>query len=115
LIPIPSSPLGGSMGLSRWAVWNYAPPSESVPEKTISLKFAGVAANALATIWRVDVSHGNALTTYKAMGAPVSPTIAQIEQLRAAALLPPPEKRALQQGVIIVQVPSQGLVLLEIP
>jgi len=96
------------------AVWNYAPPSESVPEKTISLKFAGVAANALATIWRVDVSHGNALTTYKAMGAPVSPTIAQIEQLRAAALLPPPEKRMLQQGVIIVQVPSQGLVLLEI-
>ena len=96
------------------AVWNYAPPSQAVPDKTLSLKFTGVAAKASATIWRVDVSHGNVMTTYQSIGKPVSPTMAQIEQLRAAASLPSPDKKPLQQGTLTLQVPSQGLVLLEV-
>lgn len=96
------------------AVWNYAAPSQSVPEKTLSLKFTGVAANASAVIFRVDVSHGNVMTAYHAIGKPLSPTMSQIEQLRAAAALPSPEKQSLKQGILNLQVPSQGLVLVEI-
>ncbi len=96
------------------AVWNYAPPSQSVPAKIFTLRFRGVSPTNLVTISRLDADHGNALPTYERMGKPASPTMAQIEQLRAAAQLPPPEKQTLQQGLMTLQVPSQGLVLLEV-
>ncbi len=101
----------GSLAL---AVWNYAPPSQQVPPKTITLRFRGVPPSASVLISRVDRAHGDPLPAYEQMGKPASPTTLQIEKLRAAAQLPPPEQQALRGGAITLQVPSQGLVLLEI-
>jgi xylan 1,4-beta-xylosidase len=95
------------------AVWNYAAPSQEVPARTITLQFKGVPASASVQISRVDLAHGDPLPAYERMGKPASPTMAQIEQLRAAAQLPPPEKQRLRQGAITLQVPSQGLVFLQ--
>ena len=101
----------GSLAVS---VWNYAGPSQQVPVKTVTLRFSGMPAAATATISRVDATHGDPLPAYDRMGKPASPTMAQIEQLRTAAQLPPPETQRLQQGSITIQVPSQGLVLVQV-
>ena len=95
-------------------MWNYAAPSETSPTKTITLRFQGVAANASATIERVDSTHGDPLPAYEKMGRPANPTMQQIEVLRKAGQLPAPDKQALSQGSITLQVPSQGLVVLEV-
>lgn len=96
------------------AVWNYAAPSESSPTKTVTLRFQGVAPNAAATIERVDSTHGDPLPAYEKMDRPAFPTMQQIEALRKAGQLPSAEKLALSQGSITLQIPSQGLVVLQI-
>ena len=93
--------------------WNLVPPGEQGPEKTITLDFKGVKGRK-ATIWKVDDEHGNVLKLYNAMGAPKSPTMAQIKQLQSAAQLPPPEDQALEKGALTLHVPAHGLVLVEV-
>ncbi|MGH9522218.1 MAG: GH39 family glycosyl hydrolase, partial [Terriglobales bacterium] len=96
------------------ALWNYAAPSETAPVKTITLRFTGVPANASATISRVDSEHGDPLAAYDGMGKPAYPTMQQIEELRKAAQMPAPQTESLNQGSITLQIPSQGLVLLQV-
>jgi hypothetical protein len=48
------------------------------------------------------------------MGSPRSPTLAQLAELRQAARLPPPEIHDFDDGELIVSIPPQGLVLVEI-
>ena len=96
------------------AAWNYAPPAEQVPTKNLTLNFRGVPSNASVTVSRVDTTHGDPRAAYERMGRPASPTMAQIEELRKAAELPSPEHQTLQNGALTLQIPSQGLVVLEI-
>jgi xylan 1,4-beta-xylosidase len=99
------------------AVWNYAPPNskEGPPgsSKTVTLEFKGARAKQ-AMISRVDGDHGDVRPLYEKMGSPRYPTSKQIEDLRHAATLPVPEKRALKNGTLTLTLPAQGLAVIEL-
>jgi len=106
------------------AVWNYAPPAgtgasytqetyDGVPEKTFEVVVKGRGATS-ATVWRVDVNHGNVVKAYDDMGRPATPTQAQIAALKKAGALAAPERLAVRGGKLTVHVPAQGLALVEI-
>ena len=112
------------------AVWNYAPPAgtgptytpppaglvsdQLGPEKTMELKFEGVGKSAAVTLYRVDPTHGNVVPAFDAMGRPATPSRAQIVELQKAGAAAPAEHLKLEQGMLTVRVPAQGLVVLEI-
>ena len=54
------------------------------------------------------------LRVYDAMGRPKSPTLAQIERLREAAALGPPEPQDIEGSQLRISLPPQGLALIEI-
>jgi xylan 1,4-beta-xylosidase len=62
---------------------------------------------------RVDAVHGSLLAAYAGMGKPASPTQAQQQTLRNAAQLPPAEQMQLRQGQLALDVPAQGLAVIE--
>jgi xylan 1,4-beta-xylosidase len=95
------------------AAWNLFLPEQAGEPKEITLAIKGVKANARLSISRLDSRHGSLLDSYGAMGQPVYPTPAQIQQLRRAAMLPPPQAARLDHGKITLTLPPQGLVLLE--
>ena len=64
-------------------------------------------------VTRVDPDHGDVHMTYEAMGAPRYPTREQIEQLRAAAELSPPEMLDVKNASVTITIPAEGLVLVE--
>jgi xylan 1,4-beta-xylosidase len=106
------------------ALWNYAPPDGggehytppgvALAPRHFVLELHGLRAAARARLWRVDRSHGNVLHTYDAMGRPPYPTVAQIAALRAAAGLAPPQPLQIEAGVLALEVPAQGLALIEL-
>jgi xylan 1,4-beta-xylosidase len=107
------------------ALWNYAPPDGTGasytappttrgPSKTFTLKLAGVAPNAQATILRLDEDHGNVIKSYDAMGRPAFPSREQIVKLREAGRAAPAERLSLKGGSLTLQIPPQGLVLVTI-
>ena len=74
----------------------------------------GVAANARVSIQRVDEVHGNPMPAYKAMGSPHSPTPAQVASLNEASALPAAEKRRLENGILELTLPVNGLAVVEV-
>jgi len=107
------------------ALWNYAPPDGTGasytappatrgPSKTFTLKLAGVAPNAQATILRLDEDHGNVVKTFDAMGRPAFPSREQIVKLREAGRPAPAERTSLKAGSLTLQIPPQGLVVVTI-
>jgi len=107
------------------ALWNYAPPDGTGasytappatrgPSKTFTLKLAGVAPNAQATILRLDEDHGNVVKTFDAMGRPAFPSREQIVKLREAGRPAPAERTSLKAGSLMLQIPPQGLVVVTI-
>jgi xylan 1,4-beta-xylosidase len=95
------------------ALWNYAPPEQAGPAKTVTLRFKG-AHYKHALVFAVDPSHGDVHPAYEKMGSPPYPTQAQIQQLRKAAELPAPESRDLKNGELTVTLPAYGLALVEV-
>ena len=88
----------------------YTMPTTTAPAKTFDLHLAHVAAGAKVQVFRVDPDHGNVLKAFDAMGRPTgSLTRAQIEQLRDAGAMAPPESQQLDHGTLHLSVPSQGL------
>lgn len=106
------------------ALWNYAPPVGDTANYTagkpggatkhFSLALQNLPASAHATIWRVDETHGNAIAAFDAMGRPDSPSRAQIVQLRKAGKLAAPETMDVHHGKLALDVPVQGLVVIEL-
>ena len=74
------------------AAWNLVDPGQHSATRTMDLDFQGVPANASVTLQRVDNQHGNVLPWYAAMGKPLDPTPAQVEQLNRETALPAPEQ-----------------------
>lgn len=74
----------------------------------------GLTGDHRAFISRVDEKHGSLHAAYAEMGKPVSPTRAQIEVLRRAAELPPPETVPMQGGRLQLTLPPHGLAVVEI-
>ena len=95
------------------AAWNYAPPDAAGSARSLTFTFKGTKP-VHATIWRVDRDHGDVRGVYESMGAPRSPTEAQLKDLRRAADIPPPELQKLKNGQLELTIPAHGLVLVEL-
>jgi xylan 1,4-beta-xylosidase len=105
------------------ALWNYVPPDGTGDKytppatagaaKDFVLDVSGARPLRHATLWRVDVDHGNALKSYDAMGRPPFPDRAQIAALRAAGALAAPEAPTIIRGQLLISVPTHGLVVVE--
>ena len=95
------------------AVWNYAPPDKPGASRTIDLQFKDTKASH-ASIWRVDPAHGDVHAAYEKMGSPRYPSRPQVEQLRKAAALAPPEMHTLKNGALSIELPTYGLAVIEI-
>ena len=96
------------------ALWNYAPPGQTGAEKKITVRFEHTDAKKVS-LWRVDADHGDFHRAYAQMGSPASPTQVQVQKLRqtvqsAAAA----ESLEVKNSELTVEIPSSGLVLLEL-
>jgi xylan 1,4-beta-xylosidase len=106
------------------ALWNYTPPlgdskdytpgKLTGPDRHFEISVKALAANAHATVWRVDETHGNAVAMFDGMGRPAFPSREQISRLRAAAVLGAPEKIAVHGGKLTLDIPPQGLAVVEL-
>lgn len=95
-------------------VWNLVDPDQQGTAHTVRLSFAHVPPSARVSIERVDEEHGNVLKKYEAMGSPVDPTPAQVEQLNRETALPPPEETRLQDGKLELKLMANALVLVNV-
>jgi len=95
------------------AVWNYAAPGQAGSPRTVTLRLKGTKAKQ-AFISRVDPDHGDFHSAYEKMGSPQYPTQTQIEDLRQAAQLLPPEARPIERGELSLTLPGHGLALIEL-
>jgi xylan 1,4-beta-xylosidase len=91
------------------AVWNYAAPNESGEARNVHITVSGWAGTPRYHVEVLDRDHGSALDAWRAMGSPSTPTRAQYQQLRQAAL-------ATQKldGTSSFLLPSHGLALIEV-
>jgi xylan 1,4-beta-xylosidase len=64
-------------------------------------------------VTHLDPDHGDVHKAYEAMASPRYPTKQQIEKLRAAGKLAPPETHEVKDASVRLRIPSQGLVLIE--
>ena len=108
------------------ALWNYADPigtgptytmpsGPAGPERSFTMHIDHVRGSAQVKVTRVDSDHGNALKLFDSMGRPAgSLTQAQIAQLKSAGTMAPAEQMHLSHGELRLNVPAQGLVVLEV-
>jgi xylan 1,4-beta-xylosidase len=94
-------------------LWNYAAPGQAGTPRTFTLKMKGTKAKH-AVISLLDHDHGDFHSAYDKMGAPRYPTPRQIEELRHASDLPPPESRKIKDQQFTITVAPQGLALIEL-
>jgi xylan 1,4-beta-xylosidase len=104
----------GTLVVAAWNLVEMNKISEGAPIK-VSLAFQGIKSNASVSIRRVDADHGNPMPTYKAMGSPQYPTVKQVEAMNNASKLPAPEIKKLDRGVLNLELPINGLAVIEIP
>jgi xylan 1,4-beta-xylosidase len=97
------------------AVWNLVEPDQKGAPQHMRLEFRNVNAAAKVLISRVDEHHSNSFAAYRAMGSPKYPTQAQIEELNRESTLAPPEVTTLRNSALELDLPVNGLALLEIP
>lgn len=102
---------GGSLVI---AAWNLVDPGQQGATRTIELNLHNVPADAQVTIQSVDEDHGNVLPKYKAMGSPLDPTPAQVEQLNRETALPPPHPERLSNGRLKLTLPPDALDLVTV-
>jgi xylan 1,4-beta-xylosidase len=96
------------------AAWNLVDPGHQGLEKILHLSFRNVRPDAAVTIQRVDSDHGNVLREYAAMGQPLDPTPAQVEQLNRETALPAPEQTHLAAGSLELHLTPNALALIRI-
>ncbi len=96
------------------AAWNLVDPGESGSAHPMELEVHGVAANAKVAVQRVDDTHGNVLPRYAAMGKPLDPTAAQVEQLNHETAFGEPEHTTLHGGRLTLELGPNALVLVTI-
>jgi xylan 1,4-beta-xylosidase len=97
------------------AAWNLVDLDKVGSAKTIELEIRGAKSDSAVLISRVDETHANSLAAYKAMGSPRYPTPQQVESLNRAAEIPQAENARLSKGAIEVELPVNGLALIEVP
>jgi len=95
------------------AAWNLVDPDQPGAPRFFRFEFRGVKPDVQLRLTRADAQHGNTLVAYEAMGRPRYPTAAQIRQLNARAGLRAPQTLLLKNGNIYLELPPDGLALLE--
>jgi xylan 1,4-beta-xylosidase len=103
-----------SDGALAIAVWNLVDPDKEGTTDKVVLNFSHVSAGARVTVERVDEQHGNVLKQYAAMGKPLDPTPAQVEQLNRETALPAPEEMKLQGGKLELTLTPNTLALVKV-
>ncbi len=96
------------------AVWNLVEPDAAGSAKTVTLELKGVREGAYAEIRRVDATHGNTLAAWKAMGSPKYPTGQQVDALRHAAEVRPPQDLPVRDQRLTLSLPPMGLAVIEV-
>jgi len=103
-----------SEGFLAVAVWNLANPGSAGAPKTVKLEFKDIKPEARLSINRVDGEHGNVLALYEKIGSPRYPTQDQIRQMREDSRLPDPMYDELTDGSYTLQVPVNGLAVIQV-
>jgi xylan 1,4-beta-xylosidase len=96
------------------AAWNLVDPDKQGSDRHVDFELHGVPPNANVRLSRVDADHGNTLAAYKKMGSPRYPTIAQTRELNKVADAHSTQNLRLARGSIKLDIPVNGLFLLEI-
>lgn len=92
------------------AVWNYAEPGETVPERTFHLELKNTEAKKYRMQY-VDREHGSAWDAWKKAGGPVSPTVPEIQKLIEASQMPAAQEYAISEPIKLA---PQSLALIEL-
>jgi xylan 1,4-beta-xylosidase len=95
--------------------WNLVDPDKTGGEHSVEFEIRGVPSGSRVRVSRADSKHGNTLAAYKSMGSPRYPTRAQVNELNRVAETAPIENLRLSKSVIMLQLPVNGLLLLEVP
>jgi xylan 1,4-beta-xylosidase len=103
-------------------LWNYHDDDLPAADTKVTVRIAGVPAGVRRVRlehFRIDDTHSNAFTVWKAMGSPQDPTPEQYAQLKAAGqlqLLTSPEWLDVSGGsvTIVTQMPRQATSLLHL-
>ncbi len=96
------------------AAWNLVEPHVAGEDKTVTFDLKGISSHAHAVIRRVDASHGDTLDAWKKMGSPKYPTKAQIEALRQASEIGPPQTESIHNHQLTLTLPPMGLAVIEL-
>ena len=96
------------------AAWNLFLPEEAGHPREFSIVFKRLGGMKKGLIYQVDPEHGSPLPAYKMMGSPVYPTQEQFRELRKAAELGEPREVAITEGKLELNLPAQGLAVVEI-
>jgi xylan 1,4-beta-xylosidase len=95
------------------ALWNLATVRDQTKPKDVTLQLNSSRAKH-ASIYRLDADHGSLLKAYAAMGSPIYPTRDQLDKLKEAAKLPPPEKASIKNGRLQLHLEPEALLLIEV-
>jgi len=103
-------------------LWNYHDEEKAAPGAPVALTIKGLprtATKVRLTHYRIDDTHSNAYTIWKAMGSPQNPTPQQMADLKARdglELLESPRWLPVSGGAVSVstELPRQSISLLEL-
>jgi xylan 1,4-beta-xylosidase len=95
------------------AAWNMSAPGTKGAAKEVEFRFQNMRISAVQ-VTRLDSDHGDVHKAYEAMGSPRYPSRKQIEKLRVATRLSPPEMHEAHSASVTLSIPTQGLILLEV-
>jgi xylan 1,4-beta-xylosidase len=104
-----------SDGALAIAAWNLVDPDQKGSPREIEFRIGGVSPSSSVLVQRVDSEHGNTLAAYERMGSPRYPTRTQVRELNQVAEHNSAQKLRLSEGAIRLEVPVNGLLLLEVP
>jgi xylan 1,4-beta-xylosidase len=106
------------------ALWNYAAPVGDTADYTpgepkgdvkhFDVDITHLSGSASASVWRLDETHGNVIAAFDRMGRPAFPSREQIQQLREAGKMAPAESLPPHDGHLVLDIPPQGLVVVEL-
>jgi xylan 1,4-beta-xylosidase len=96
------------------ALWNLVDPDQHGSTRRITLNFSHLSPDARVRVESVDEQHGNVLKQYEAIGKPLDPMPAQVEQLNQETALPAAEEVKLRGGQLELSLMPNALVLVKV-
>ncbi len=96
------------------AAWNLVDPDKKGSTRTIEFNIRGVPPSSSVRVTRADTEHGDTLAAYQKMGSPRYPTQAQVREINRVPDGSHARTLHLKAGTINLDVPVNGLVILEI-